>query len=65
VSLRAFTVVLPDPRAARAVLARLDPPAQEGPAGWLVRDPFGIGVLITVEGAAARTDDLRAVALTR
>ncbi len=63
VGLRAFTIVLPDAAAARAVLARLDPPARESPAGWCTRDPSGIGILLTVEGAAARTEDLRAVAL--
>lgn len=62
-SLRAFTIVLPDVAALDAVLRRLDPPAQEGPAGWFVRDPFGTGILMALEGAAADADDLRAVAL--
>ncbi|MDR7481656.1 MAG: VOC family protein [Armatimonadota bacterium] len=60
--LRAFTIVLPDAAALAAVLRRLDPPPQEGPAGWFVRDPFGIGILVTHEGATVRTDDLRTVA---
>jgi catechol 2,3-dioxygenase len=50
VGLRWFSVVLPDDEALQAVLGRVQDAGltpQHHEAGWLVRDPFGHGVVLT------------------